>query len=68
LIATLKWFDTVGILASMGSPHTIKRFLPFPIGAGLFVPIAGPFWTSNASDPLRSPIPAKPPGAGTLNP
>jgi hypothetical protein len=52
----------------MGSPHTIKRFLPFHIGAGLLILIAVPLWTSNASDPLWSPIPAKSPEAGTLNP
>ncbi|HET9607264.1 MAG TPA: hypothetical protein VFO87_09430 [Nitrospira sp.] len=52
----------------MGLPHTIKRFLPFHIGAGLLILIAVPLWTSNTSDLLWSPIPAMPPETGTLNP
>ena len=69
LIATLKWYDPVGILASMSSPRTIKRkrLLPFPIGAELVVLIAVPLWAFKRSDPLRSPAPAKPPEAKTLS-
>jgi len=59
LIATLKWYDSVGILASMSSPRTIKRkhLLPFPIGAELVVLIAVPLWASNAVIPYGRRLP-----------
>lgn len=59
LIATLKWCDPVGILASMSSPRTIKRkcLLPFPIGTELVVLIAVPLWASNAVIPYGRRLP-----------
>jgi len=59
LIATLKWYDSVGILASMSSPRTIKRkrLLPFPIRAKLVVRIAVPLWASNAVIPYSRRLP-----------
>ena len=59
LIATLKWYDPVGILPSMSSPRTIKRkrLLPFPIGAKLVVRIAVPLWASNAVIPYSRRLP-----------